>query len=90
MLSPHVRRLAFLDVASFDVSSPFLALVVYRIWRIDREISKSYERKRSKLHDLLRVIIESGLLYTAFAFLSFITYVAGGNYFYLAKDMVRL
>ncbi|KAJ3795663.1 hypothetical protein GGU11DRAFT_212724 [Lentinula aff. detonsa] len=75
-------------------------LIVYRIWRVDRESSMyamqsnssrsraffSRSSQRTRLQNVTRVIIESGFLYTTIALITFITFLTGSNSFYAASD----
>ncbi|KAJ3753680.1 hypothetical protein EV360DRAFT_87554 [Lentinula raphanica] len=75
-------------------------LIVYRIWRVDKESSVyaiqsdssrsraffSRSSHRTRLQIVTRVIIESGFLYTAIALITFITFLTGSNSFYAASD----
>ncbi|KAJ3795664.1 hypothetical protein GGU11DRAFT_212782 [Lentinula aff. detonsa] len=44
------------------------------------------KRRRTKLQNVIRIIIESGLMYTTIAFITFITFVVGSNSFYPTSD----
>lgn len=70
-------------------------LIVFRIWRVDSESTKyrRFQRQESRkpkpttLHSIIRIIVESGLLYTATAVISFCTYVTNSNAFYIATSL---
>ncbi|KAJ3721326.1 hypothetical protein DFJ43DRAFT_1094643 [Lentinula guzmanii] len=65
-------------------------LIVYRIWRVDKESSmyamQSNSSRRLNCKNVTRVIIESGFLYTTIALITFITFLTGSNSFYAASD----
>lgn len=78
-------------------------MIVVRIWRIEREKSqfvyqsnslrsggRSSRRGNSRLRNIMRIIIESGLIITLTSLISVITYVAGSNSIYATSDVVRL
>ncbi|KAJ4484608.1 hypothetical protein C8R41DRAFT_444877 [Lentinula lateritia] len=44
------------------------------------------KRQRTKLQNVIRIIVESGLMYTTIAFITFITFVVGSNSFYPTSD----
>ena len=44
---------------------------------------------RTRLEQVIRIIIESGMLYTLFVILTFVTELAGSNAIYGVSDMVR-
>ncbi|KAJ7151024.1 hypothetical protein C8R46DRAFT_824008, partial [Mycena filopes] len=70
-------------------------LLIFRIWRVDQQNSQfgygtsssSGKRKTSRLRQLIRVILESGALYTTMAFLSFVTFVVNSNSTYGVTDV---
>ncbi|KAJ3753681.1 hypothetical protein EV361DRAFT_954704 [Lentinula raphanica] len=43
-------------------------------------------RKRTRLQNVIRIIIESGMMYTTIAFITFITFVVGSSSFYATSD----
>ncbi|KAJ3827732.1 hypothetical protein EV361DRAFT_301166 [Lentinula raphanica] len=43
-------------------------------------------RKRTRLQNVIRIVIESGMMYTTIAFMTFITFVVGSNSFYTTSD----
>ncbi|KAF9527334.1 hypothetical protein CPB83DRAFT_401501 [Crepidotus variabilis] len=59
------------------------ALLVYCIWRVElnnKSLRSTYSRNRpSSLGKVIRYVIESGLLYTLFSIMTFITVVTGSN-----------
>ncbi|KAJ7586072.1 hypothetical protein C8J56DRAFT_946099 [Mycena floridula] len=67
------------------------SLIVWRIWRVDRENAKfrapSSHSSPTKLQKVMRIVIESGLMYTTFAIISFVTYVTNSNSFDVTTDM---
>ncbi|KAJ7719956.1 hypothetical protein B0H16DRAFT_1218975, partial [Mycena metata] len=70
-------------------------LLVFRIWRVDQQNarfayhtnSSSANKRQSKLRQVMRVIIESGLMYTTIALITFITYIANSNSTYGVSDV---
>ncbi|KAF5376594.1 hypothetical protein D9757_009591 [Collybiopsis confluens] len=48
---------------------------------------KLFRRKRTKLQNVIRIITESGLMYTVTAIIAFITFVTGNNSFYATTDV---
>ncbi|TFK33582.1 hypothetical protein BDQ12DRAFT_657757 [Crucibulum laeve] len=71
------------------------ALLVSKIWRVDRQTRKylynsqmtTHTRYSSPLRYAIRVIMESGVLYTTFAFMTYVSYLAGSNWVYPITDM---
>jgi len=64
------------------------SLIVLRIWHVDRENAKfrprSQDKRQSTLQNVMRIMVESGLLYTAIAIVTFCTYVTGSFAFYIS------
>lgn len=63
-------------------------LIVWRIRSVDkvcRDLITIPQRKRSRLSNVTRIIVESGLLYTTFVAVAFIAMLAGN---YAAYDIV--
>ncbi|KAJ7903797.1 hypothetical protein B0H14DRAFT_3421976 [Mycena olivaceomarginata] len=54
-------------------------LLVFRIWRVDRNTAR--------LRNTMRIIIESGLMYTTIALLTFITQITNSNSTYGVSDV---
>ena len=70
-----------------------LGLIVWRIYQVDRETSKFVtlpRQKRSTLANAIRIIVESGLLYTIFVLLSLVTEVVGSNAADVVEQMVSI
>lgn len=70
------------------------ALLVWRLWKVDQsnrqlQIHSNTSATHSKLREIIRIIVESGFLYTAAALTSFVTFVVGSNAVYVATDVVR-
>ncbi|TCD63101.1 hypothetical protein EIP91_006005 [Steccherinum ochraceum] len=70
-------------------------LIVYRIWSVERSSTGmiiysrgSSERQGSALKRAMRIIIESGALYTVSVFLFFVTFLAKHNAQYATSDAV--
>ena len=67
------------------------ALIVYRIWNVQSKLSSH----RSKTHTddpasrVMRVLVESGLLYTASILVLFGTYLSSNNAILGVSDTVR-
>ncbi|KAJ7152895.1 hypothetical protein C8R46DRAFT_1120710 [Mycena filopes] len=73
-------------------------MLVYRIWQVDRKSSQFAYRttssssghgttRPSRLKQAMRIIIESGLLYTTVALITFITYITNSNSAYATSDV---
>jgi len=62
------------------------SLLLFPIWMVHRETTKQFsiQRKRTILTSTMRIVAESGILYTASALISFCTYVIDSNAFYIA------
>ncbi|KAJ3775952.1 hypothetical protein FB446DRAFT_785541 [Lentinula raphanica] len=45
------------------------------------------KRRRTKLQNVIRIVIESGMMYTTIALITFITFVVGSNSFYATSDV---
>jgi len=62
-------------------------LLVWRIWSVDRSNKRHGIQDsgsgQSTLTRVIRIIVESGLIYTVSAFISFVTYVTGNNTIYI-------
>ena len=68
----------------------FTALIVYRIWRIDKANSLyRLDTRPSRLKKAARIIIESGSIVTMTAIVCFIANAAGSNAFYITTSAVR-
>lgn len=74
-------------------------LIVWKIWSVDREgsryqVSSPDSRRglfrRSRLSNVIRIVVESGLLYTTLVLVTFGTEVAGSNALYGVSDVVRV
>ncbi|KAJ6586261.1 hypothetical protein DFH09DRAFT_1431952 [Mycena vulgaris] len=69
------------------------ALLVFRIYRVDRQNSRfafqtaSNQYRPSRLRKVMRIIVESGLMYTVVAFITFITYIVNSNSSYGVSDV---
>ena len=74
-----------------------LGLIVWRIWGVDRKSSPHVTHvntqqgsiPRTRLHQVIRIIIESGMLYTTLVIATFICELAGSNAIYGVSDVVR-
>ncbi|KAF7353742.1 hypothetical protein MVEN_01059600 [Mycena venus] len=68
-------------------------LIVFRIWRVDRQNApftyhtNSSSKQHSRLREVMRIIIESGLMYTTIALLTFITQITNSNSTYGVSDV---
>ncbi|KAJ7585093.1 hypothetical protein C8J56DRAFT_1166273 [Mycena floridula] len=63
------------------------SMIVLRIWHIDRANAKFRSERRSTLKHVMRMLIESGLLYTATAIATFACYLSGSNAFYISTSI---
>lgn len=67
---------------------------MWRIWRVENSNkahhidSMGSNQRRSHLQKVIRIVVESGLLYTITAFISFTTFVTGSNGVYVITDAV--
>ncbi|KAJ7036754.1 hypothetical protein C8F04DRAFT_1394021 [Mycena alexandri] len=71
-------------------------MLVFRIWKVDRESARFAYRtasssgittRPSRLKQAMRIIVESGLLYTTVALITFITYITNSNSAYATSDV---
>ncbi|KAJ7749586.1 hypothetical protein DFH07DRAFT_828975 [Mycena maculata] len=68
-------------------------LLVFRIWKVDRQNARfayqtaSSQYRPSRLRKVMRIIIESGLMYTVVAFITFVTYIVNSNSSYGTSDV---
>ncbi|KAF8185731.1 hypothetical protein BJ912DRAFT_1060553 [Pholiota molesta] len=68
-------------------------LLVYRIWRVDSSGRKylmsngTGKSAQGRLRNIMRIIIESGLMYSVIALLTFATIIVGSNAVYVTSDM---
>ncbi|KAJ7585094.1 hypothetical protein C8J56DRAFT_142259 [Mycena floridula] len=63
------------------------SMIVLRIWHVDRANAKFRSERRSTLKHVMRMLIESGLLYTATAIATFACYLSGSDAFYIATSI---
>lgn len=75
----------------------FIGLLIWRIWDVDKqskdfriEISRQSHSYQSRLQRIMRILIESGLLYTTTALISFVTFTVGSNAVYVITDAVSV
>ncbi|KAF9077686.1 hypothetical protein BDP27DRAFT_1311488 [Rhodocollybia butyracea] len=68
--------------------------IVYRIWRITMDsvqdspgLSGRSVRRKTRLQRVTRIIIESGLMYTTVAFITFVTFAVGNDIFYMLSNV---
>ena len=71
----------------------FSGLIVWRIWSIHRETSHtasfgSASSSSSRLTNVIRIVVESGLIYTSLVLITFGTELAGNNAIYGVSDVV--
>lgn len=72
-------------------------MIVWKIWRVNKDSSPNVPHistaqrglPRSRLEKVIRIIIESGMLYTLFVIMTFICELAGSNAIYGVSDVVR-
>ena len=72
---------------AFPLLIPLTALIVHRIWIIDRATS---DKSHSPLRRVIRIIIESGMMYTITVFLCFGFIVTSSTAVYIAAQIVCL
>lgn len=67
-------------------------LIVWRIWLVSRDTSRltslNNRKGPSRLGNVIRIVIESGLLYTSLVLITFGTELAGSNAIYGVSDVV--
>ena len=68
-------------------------LIVWRIWTVNKESSKfngtnGHGPHQSRLSNVIRIVIESGLLYTVAVLVTFGTEVAGSTSLYPVAKIV--
>lgn len=71
----------------------FIAVIIWRIWRVDSRSSVYFHsgstvNQTRYLRKVMRVIAESGAVYTLMVFLTFILCITGSNALYPMSDMV--
>ncbi|KAJ3816852.1 hypothetical protein F5880DRAFT_1493820 [Lentinula raphanica] len=67
-------------------------VIVYKIWSVDRSntLNGMWQGQislRTELQNVIRIIIESGMMYTAIALITFITFLVGSSSFYPTSDV---
>lgn len=85
----HDMSVAFLRLLFGASDSSFsVALIVYRIWIIDRVTFNGKSKLRSPLRRVIRIIIESGMVYTITVLLGTASLLAGSNGVYITGRVV--
>jgi hypothetical protein len=84
-------KLSILSV-SITHSDP-LALLVWRIWRVERQIEKYYTGSfaptgQPRLRKVIRVVAESGAAYSTLVFMTFVVGMCNSNAIYPLADAV--
>ncbi|KAJ7578285.1 hypothetical protein C8J56DRAFT_797941 [Mycena floridula] len=75
---------------SIPVNMFATSMIVFRIWSVDRANAKFHKStRRTTLQGIIRIVVESGLLYTAAAIGCFVCYFLGTDVFYIATSIVR-
>ncbi|PSR75960.1 hypothetical protein PHLCEN_2v8765 [Hermanssonia centrifuga] len=72
------------------------SMIVWKIWRVNKDSSPNVPHistaqrglPRSRLEKVIRIIIESGMLYTLFVIMTFICELAGSNAIYGVSDVL--
>ncbi|KAJ7586891.1 hypothetical protein C8J56DRAFT_1165133 [Mycena floridula] len=73
---------------SIPVNMFATSMIVFRIWSIDRENAKfNNSTKQTTLQGVIRIIIESGLLYTAAVIACFVCIFLGTDVFYVGTSI---
>lgn len=86
----YVSKVKALLISITSIPVPLNALttslIVYRLWSLDRGAGHPFLHRgeKTRLKNAIRIIVESGLLYTATVFVCFCTYLANSNAFYIA------
>ncbi|KIP05679.1 hypothetical protein PHLGIDRAFT_119583, partial [Phlebiopsis gigantea 11061_1 CR5-6] len=87
-LAPFLTAFLVLTLATNVLTT---GLIVWRIWRIDRQtaaLAARPARRRSRLANVVRILVESGALYTALVLATFGTELAGSNAIYGVSDVM--
>ncbi|KAJ3711430.1 hypothetical protein DFJ43DRAFT_1107817 [Lentinula guzmanii] len=90
---PYVDTMIALSLTMNTLTT---ALIVGKIWSVDRQNATLMSNTTmnathtSKLHRVMRIIIESAALYTISTLIFVITYVAGSNAIYVTCDNQKL
>lgn len=75
------------------------AIIIQKIWRTNKKSapyithasqSRSSRPPRTKLENVIRIILESGMLYTITVLITFICELAGSNAIYGVSDVVSI
>ncbi|KAF8068866.1 hypothetical protein FPV67DRAFT_1490019 [Lyophyllum atratum] len=76
--------------ATITINIYATAMIVLRIWRSVRETAMAHRftpfyspKTQSRLQNIIRIIIESGLIYTAMSIIVFVTQLSGSNSVYI-------
>ncbi|OCH89304.1 hypothetical protein OBBRIDRAFT_794426 [Obba rivulosa] len=84
--STQLQRITSSQIAlTVAVNTVTASLIVFRIWRVNRTV-RMYTRGQSKLQYTMRVIVESGLMYTATAIITLGTAVSRSAAVYITSD----
>ena len=94
----NYRQIVHAQLSSHGADHNCAGLIVWRIRKINHASAPHVTRKtgsdrgleRTRLERVIRIIIESGMLYTLFVILTFACELAGSNAIYGVSDMVRL
>jgi hypothetical protein len=68
-----------------SVANKVAGLLAYKIWRITDALSAS----NSTLRKLARVVVDSGVIYTASLVIALIVLLSGSNLYYVTTYIVR-
>lgn len=66
-------------------------MIIHRIWIIDRTTfpeDKRGSRYRSPLRRAIRIIIESGMLYTVTVLIGYVLFLVGSTVYYISSHLV--
>lgn len=77
------------DLAFFLGTDAPKGLLAYRIWQVKNQ-SARFASTNNPLSPILRVVIESGAIYSMTITTALITFVSKSNGVYVVLDMVRL
>ncbi|KAJ3735992.1 hypothetical protein DFJ43DRAFT_1150788 [Lentinula guzmanii] len=82
--APYIITVIVLTVC---VNISVTSLIIWRIWSIISNAKKLFpSRTRSPLSDAIRILLDSGLIYTSSALVMLITYIVSNNASYLVSD----
>jgi hypothetical protein len=64
-------------------------LLVFRIWRVDRNATRLRGHQKSQLRPILQILIDAGIIYSLTLLVALTTFMSQSNGQYVILDMVR-